>query len=40
MDLWLDRSLVTLPKFNGWNLKMDSCQKESPITGCHFQVPC
>ena len=29
----------TLPKFN-MEPKNDGFQKESPIPGCHFQVPC
>ena len=37
--LSLDFCLFTLPKFN-MEPKMDGFQKESPIPGCHFQVPC
>ncbi len=32
-------SPTTLPKFN-MEPKTDGFQKESPIPGCHFQVPC
>ena len=33
------KSQDTLPKFN-MELEKDAFQKESPIPGCHFQVPC
>ena len=31
--------IITLPKFN-MEPKNDGFQRESPIPGCHFQVPC
>ena len=34
-----DFCLFTLPKFN-MEPKKDGFQKEGPIPGCHFQVPC
>ena len=35
----LYKPCITLPKFD-MEPKNDGFQKESPIPGCHFQVPC
>ena len=39
LGLIADLQLDTLPKFN-MEPENDGFQKESPIPGCHFQVPC